>query len=596
MKFCFKCGNQLSGNEKFCPRCGQKLPVAAGSQPEQQPVMQPSQPVAPARPAPAPQQPEPQPAPQQPAFCAEKARKCSRHGIIFTDLDVLSAMVGSDRDTLYKLLDQYTDLMADADIDYRIVDVSDYKFVSKAAGRKGQKASFDEDSPWWDYQHVLYDIMCYEKERSLPESNYLFIIGGHEVIPVPAINHYIKNHPRLKDVDIETDLLYSYPYGPHTQYALETTEIYTQEMYYFAGRLPVPKGADASFIVNYLQNAIDNRHGLMVKKMYAQSDPHWKNLTAWLMSPYNKAGMLADRSNISGKFSHENVLLGPYITSEYINAVMETDTDMVYLNLHGSRGPGDPHYSGEYPEHTSEYATIFPVEAMLIPEHCNVFVAEACYGGRFVGYDIAHSMIQAGLSHKTIIGLASSRVAFGDFDPPGGNADKMCGMFTYYLLTGNYAGEALVRARSDFFAENGMVDPYDAATLAEFNLFGDPSLRAVAVVSEGAKMPKLSKAVAPKGFVCGYEEDNLKSADNKPQSLLEQVRGAVDANIKAISQTIGQELYAKYGLSPREPETVRRIRFRNGKQRLIHTYANGESTWVVRSTPEGKIESVMTSK
>lgn len=285
MKFCYSCGNKLSGTEKFCPKCGQRLEHAV-------------QPQAPAV--------SPVPEAQAVSFVDEpvqKGRNCSRHGIIFTDITVLSELLGADRDVIVKLFGQYSDAMADADIDYRLVDVSDYRFVSRGAGRKGERPSFHEDSPWWDYQHVLYDIICHEKEKSLPESNYLFIVGGHEVIPVPSINHYVKDDPRLPDKDIETDLLYAYPYGPHTQYALESTELYTQEMYFFTGRLPIPQGAGLDYLVNYLQNALNVRHGFPVRKIYAQCDPHWKELTAYLMSPYNKVGMLPDRSHVSGHYS-----------------------------------------------------------------------------------------------------------------------------------------------------------------------------------------------------------------------------------------------------------------------------------------------------
>ena len=588
MKFCFKCGSPLSGTEKFCPRCGQNLQSVAPAARQEAPTPQQT-----AQQQSAPQQPV---LPQQPVHQEDKGkrRKCSRHGIIFTDITVLSEVLRTESDVLVKLFDQYTDLMAEADVDYRVVDVSDYKFVSKAAGRKGQQASFTEDSPWWDYQHVLFDIMSYEKEKGLPESNYLFIIGGHEVIPVPSINHYVKD-PKLDDKDIETDVLYSYPYGPHTQYSLESTELYGAEMYFYTSRLPVPSDADVSYLVNYFQNALDCRGGVQVRKMYAQSDPHWKKLTAWLLAAYSKAGILPDKSNLSGKFCYGNVMLGPDITYEYIPTVLEKDTDFIYLNLHGSSHPDNPHYAGEYPENTQDYATIFPLQAMGIPTNYNVFVAEACYGGRYVGYDTMHSIIQAGLSNKTVIGLASSRIAFGGSEPPGGNADTMCGLFTAYLMDGYCAADAFIMARMAFFGENSHFGPYQAATLAEFNLFGDPTLRVIPVVENGSKHAKVTGNLAPKDFVLGYEVDDLKSAD-KPQSLLDQVRGAVDANIAAISRSIGEQLYAKYGLSPREPETIKRIRYRNGSNNLIYTYMNGKSSWVVTADPSGKIESVMTSK
>ena len=89
--------------------------------------------------------------------------------------------------------------------------------------------------------------------------------------------------------------------------------------------------------------------------------------------------------------------------------------------------------------------------------------------------------------------------------------------------------------------------------------------------------------------------ETVKGATGQ-QSLLDSIRGAVDKNLMDISRRIGKALYEQYGLPPREPQTIRRLKYKNGKQRLVYTYDNNGSSWVVTSTPEGNIESVMTSK
>ena len=568
MKFCYNCGTALSGTEKFCGQCGvrieHKIPVQA--QPEQQ-----------------------------------KVRSCSRHGIIFTNVEVLASNIRCPRKELLDLLNIYANMMRDADIEYKIVDASDYKFVSKGAGRRTEHVSLNKTNTWIDYQHILYDIICYERENGCPESNYLFIIGGHDVVPVAAVNHYITDEPDFSDTDIETDLLYAYPYGPHTQSALESQQLYKQEMYFLVGRLPVPVGADRSYLVQYFENVQTVLDGIPVSKVYAQCDPHWKELTAYLMSPFNKIGMLPDRGNVSGRYCYNNVMLGPEITSERIASVMSSDTDLIFLNLHGSDNPNDSGYLGELPPKTHRYYEIFPTSAMRIPVKPNVFVAEACYGGRFIGYDEEDSMIQAGLSHMTVLGLASSRIAFGTPVPPANSADIICFNFVMGLMSGYSAGEAMVIARKAFFGENGILDDMSATTLAEFNLFGDPSLR---VKCSGQKsVPSVDKKVAPQNFPIGYESKVIKGASKK-QSLLDTVRSAVDANIQAISATIGKELYEKYGLPPREPQTIKRYKYANGQERLMFSYsedhgASGSSAkklWRVTATKDGKIESVLTSK
>ena len=62
--------------------------------------------------------------------------------------------------------------------------------------------------------------------------------------------------------------------------------------------------------------------------------------------------------------------------------------------------------------------------------------------------------------------------------PPASSADVICATFVIGLLTGYSAGEAMVLARQSFFGEDGILSETGATTLAEFNLFGDPSRRA----------------------------------------------------------------------------------------------------------------------
>ena len=578
MKFCYNCGTALSGTEKFCGQCGARIEHKTTPQVQVQSQN-----------------------PDVKEEVPQKARSCSRHGIIFTNVEVLASNIKCSKKSLADVLNTYADMMTDADIKYKVVDASDYKFVSKGAGRRSESVSLGKDNTWIDYQHILYDIICYEKDNNCPESNYLFIIGGHDVVPVAAVNHYINDEPDFSDTDIETDLLYAYPYGPHTQSALESQQLYKQEMYFLAGRLPVPVGADMSYLIQYFENVQTVLDGIPVSKVYAQCDPHWKELTAYLMSPFDKTGMLPDRGNVSGRFCYKNVMLGPEITSQHIASVMSSDTDLIFLNLHGSDHPNNSGYLGELPPKTHQYYEIFPTSAMSIPAKPNVFVAEACYGGRFIGYDEEDSMIQAGLSHMTVLGLASSRIAFGTPAPPASSADIICFNFVMALMEGYSAGEAMVVARRAFFGDDGMLSDVSATTLAEFNLFGDPSLRVKCVGRKSA--PFVDRKVAPANFPIGYDSKVIKGASKK-QSLLDMVRNAVDANVQAISDTIGKELYEKYGLPPREPQTIKRVRYANGQERLMFSYSedhgvSGQSVktlWRVTATTDGKIESVLTSK
>ena len=170
-------------------------------------------------------------------------------------------------------------------------------------------------------------------------------------------------------------------------------------------------------------------------------------------------------------------------------------------------------------------------------------------------------------------------------------------------MKGHSAGEAMVLARKAFFWGDGVLTDIGATTLAEVNLFGDPSLH-VGLAADGLKaLSALDRKVAPADFPIGYESKVIKSSSAK-QSLLDRVRGAVDANIQAMSNAIGKELYEQYGLPPREPQTIKRVKFANGQERLMFSYSDKSKSsdssvntlWRVTATTDGKIESVLTTK
>ena len=126
----------------------------------------------------------------------------------------------------------------------------------------------------------------------------------------------------------------------------------------------------------------------------------------------------------------------------------------------------------------------------------------------------------------------------------------------------------------------------------------------ILAMEESQTFDRKSINIAPKDFPIGYETKVIKSGPAGEQSLLDRVRSAVDANIQAISNAIGKELYAQYGLAPREPQTIKRVKYANGQERLLFSYSEPsdgsaysvKTLWRVTTSTEGKIESVLTSK
>src|SRR5213075_3058151 len=75
----------------------------------------------------------------------------------------------------------------------------------------------------------------------------------------------------------------------------------------------------------------------------------------------------------------------------------------------------------------------------------------------------------------------------------------ICQTFAYYLREGASTGRALLEARHDFIQAQPVLSPIDLKTLAQFNLFGDPSIHCVAVSGGISTAPPPSAAPAPVG-------------------------------------------------------------------------------------------------
>ena len=91
------------------------------------------------------------------------------------------------------------------------------------------------------------------------------------------------------------------------------------------------------------------------------------------------------------------------------------------------------------------------------------------------------------LANKAYGFFASTTIAYGDSDSNSG-ADLICQYFLDNILTGGSLGQAASKARQSFVHDNH--DPVDLKTLAQFNLYGDPSVTPV-------MLPAAKKAVGP---------------------------------------------------------------------------------------------------
>jgi len=530
------------------------------------------------------------------------------YGIILTNISLLATQMDVPDNTICNILERFIDKKRQTGVVYQLVNVGNYTYKKKNFIGLSKTVHLKADSELWDYMDVLMDVHNYELDRGLPESQYLFIVGGDDVIPMPCVRHYSK---QVRDKTIDTDILYAYPYGSDMLPLLENKQIFRYDQLFFVGRLPVSDDTTLENLCEYLERDLQNSYGIPLTEAYGQCDPHWKNVSATVASDLIANGLLR---NFDGRLSKEyyfrKLILSPEVTTSNVHQIFHSDASLFYFNLHGGDALEARGYFGEPMQGG--------MECTLLPEHLatcrvpNVVMCEACYGARFIGLDKSHSMLLTSLYGKSLLFVGSSRIAWGNVDPisvseytqvPPLFADVIGMGFIRGLLSGYTAGQSLFLARSMVLQQDDEGMPNTAATIVEFNLFGDPTLGLAVSDETKRKYKAIDKSV------CKIKTSNYGSAmekmdiiqDVQHASILQQVRQAVDMNLSQIHDMVGRRLYEQYGITPRQANSIFRLNYASGKKELSFSYETmSESlipvTYIVRTSETGEIKNVITTK
>ena len=576
--FCPECGNRIEDqNIHFCPECGARIEQESNTEKK------------------TPVKPHPQ--------------GMSMHGLIFTNLDLLAEKTGTDEQSLMAIFDAFIRQKREYGISYKLVDAGNYTYRKSGFWGNSKKVHLKITSPLWDYMDILTDVHNGEQAAGDEISQYLFIIGGSDIIPMPYIHHYIPNDSN--DDSIDTDMLYAYPYGKEMITLLENQAAFTYDQLFFVGRLPLGEDASLEDLCGYLERDIDYSNGFPMNEAYGQCDPHWKKVSSYVANDLLNGNYFRDLSRyLSPDHYYNRLLLSPMVVEGNLQQVFHTNASLYYFNLHGGEGLESRGYAGVM-LNKEEYGALPAIEPehMMTCEEPNIVISEACYGGRFIGLDQHHSMMLASLFTNTLAFVGSSRVAWGAVDdassPQSGvsvsYADIIAGYFISAILQGYTVAEALFIARSAVLQGTVPGDPHAALTVVEFNLFGDPmtTMNVRTNLKSGNKATSKTTLIDPNTKI-GCTIEKIKT-EKENGSILEQVRGAVNANIQQIHDTIGQHLYANYGIKPRPMEEVLKIKYSNGQEEMKFNYdltseRQIPARFVVTTSSDGKIKSVYTTR
>jgi hypothetical protein len=142
----------------------------------------------------------------------------------------------------------------------------------------------------------------------------------------------------------------------------------------------------------------------------------------------------------------------------------------------------------------------------------------------------------------------------------------------YECLGTMAAGEAFLKAKCDYYNTSRQIeeDEVTLATVLMFNLYGNPKLRtrpnveSLADIQEedGSKSVRMPFRKMKRTVVMETQKQ-----PNGAKSLVEEVRGMVDSNLRMIHDTITTNLYQQLGLEPRELYSVERYETTNAQGR-----------------------------
>ncbi len=512
-------------------------------------------------------------------------------GFVFTDVTRLACKFRTDEPTIHGILNSFMSRKTAEGVYYRLINTGD-AFAGEASDDVG------------DYMEIL--TAAYDQVEDKTSPLYLFIIGGDDIIPMPSIRHYVHD---VSDKTIDTDILYSYPYGRNMLPRLEDLTIYQLEQAFFVGRLPIGEDTTIEDLCRYLNRDIEYSGGIPLIQAYGQCDPNWKNVSATVADDLVSNGMFRNLDgNLPSDHYFRRLILSPQVTVENVEQVFHTGASLYYFNLHGGNALESRGYFGAPLRKRQTYPVLLP-EHLATSQSPNIIVSEACYGARFIGMDKGHSMLLSSIYTQSLVFLGSSRIAWGNVDAgispvyiptPPMLADTIALGFMRSLIQGYTAGQALYLARSMVFSQDSDGSPNTVATVAEFNLFGDPSLSTTLPEQAiSAHSPVSKSAYVTDKSLYRYKVEEISTTDKS--SILQLVRRAVDNNILRIQEQINHYLYEQYGIEARQAGSVVRMKYSNGNRELRFSYdvsfeGSVSMVYTVTTSENGKIKSVIMTR
>ena len=515
-QFCPECGTKVAADVNFCPNCGCRLV-------------------------------------EEDASCDEDDDFCSNSvGIIFTDTGILAKKYGITIDYVEEVLSDFMLSTKQYNHEWHLLDMH---YHQDATGK----------ATWMECNEVLQQYI--EDNDIKPGIKLsLFIIGGNDVIPIPLVEDVYGSSDTGR---IPCDMCYCFmgnffsdlwEYGDHT--------ITEADVRNNVSRLPLEDGTLESTIEDDLQAYFN------ICTLYYESGIPANNVVmtanaSWLPASKTMSEhlpLIVDK-NADEDIIEDNMYVCPPVSSDDEDTLIPLTrslkaSGMLLFNLHGTDSED---LSGFYGDKKEEAFSI----DMLSNTDARVLNTVACYGARYSGYRREVSMLLSAIYNNGFILYAGSLIPVpmceldvpeGIDVPEGSGSEHLMPIYCLEQYRGVPAGEAMMRAKLEYFNTFRHLerDDFSLATIMMFSVYGNPVMRVqrnnnvLKLAEQCHVIPRLpqAKALCP---ICMKRTTRVLTKEelHSGKSLLEQVRGLVDANLAAIHTVIEKNLYSALGLEPR---------------------------------------------
>ena len=518
-KFCPECGTQVMADANFCPECGYNF--NADSEDSTNSNDEPH------------------------------GESDVQEGIIWTDSKVLADKYKITRNVVADIIEGFINANNDFGLNWHLLDMADHQVGLGEA-------------TWMDYSDVLQNYIKDEGIASGPHLS-LFIVGGNDVIPQPA-----EDNPCGGSSDYEMFVYADFYYCFYGQLPLDFLDFNKARCN--VARLPLETGQMHTSIEEDLQayfnisNMVSEQGGIDIGRAVMTSNYDWIPASREM-----SRNLPTEHMDDEDEVVLDNMFLSPSIMEDMDDELAEqyyeklSEADMLVFNLHGACNPED---SGFYSS-----GLAFSID-MLGESNARIFNTVACWGGRYIKYTREQSMLLSAMYGGGVLLYSGSCVPAmgkcGNFQyddtwriQPAAYSETFMARFAEYECLGTMtAGEAFLKAKCDYYNSSRQIeeDEIILATVLMFNLYGNPKLRtrpnveALADIQEedGSKSIRMPFRNMKRETVLQKKQGEINL------SLLDEVRGLVDTNLRLIHNTITQNLYQQLGVEPRELFSVER--------------------------------------